>query len=674
MSFDAVLERLQKLENPYPGLRSFETGEEHLFFGRDQQIAELLARLIRDRFVAVIGVSGSGKSSLVRAGVIPALQRSYISGLDYRWRVAVIRPAGSPFESLADALGANAALLRESSYGLLQFARQLPPEERLLLVVDQFEELFRYKEQEAATDEAKRNRDITATEAAEFVQLLLTSSRNQPPVHVIITMRSDYLGDCAEFRDFPEALNDSQYLVPRMTRDQRQQAIESPLGRVGISSSLVQRMLNDAGDQPDQLPVLQHALARTWSRWSKASSGSGKIELADYQAIGGFEKALNDHANELLQAPVIAQNPKIVETIFKRLTARGRNNRERRDPATLAELWALCGATTVEQRNQVVAVIDHFRQDEATFLTPRTGPLAPDTYIDITHESLIRQWNQLANVWLPEEQASAKTFLNLLERAKKWKEQGGEVLIGLDLNEAVAWNLKSNKTDTWAQHYADEPALGMVLEFINASSDARERAARKERTARMQWRLLWALLGALVVGFIIFGYWEEKRNQEQLSAALEKYNEDLRDTSWSIAARAKVTHAEAARLDTSGTTIQYFAKKAELESNPNLIPSWKKLGFKVEQKPANWELPSNKIWYGSKVDAKLVRLVAYSLLGTGIALRQIEPLSKSNLDQGREHVIQVGWSSQATNLPLIKSDAVDKFEVAQSPPVKPSSQ
>ena len=191
------------------------------------------------------------------------------------------------------------------------------------------------------SDEARQRHDSLAAEAAEFVQLLLAASRNQPPVYIIITMRSDYLGDCAEFRDLPETLNDCQYLIPRMTREQRKEAIEGPLGRVEMAPNLVQRMLNDAGDEPDQLPVLQHALMRTWSHWRKADPDrTRRIELQDYEAIGELAGALNQHANELLAGV----STDTTATIFKRLTARGRSSRERRNPALLSELWAVCGA------------------------------------------------------------------------------------------------------------------------------------------------------------------------------------------------------------------------------------------------------------------------------------------------------------------------------------------
>src|SRR5215469_15629363 len=147
MSFAAVLQRLIRLENPYPGLRPFETGEAHLFFGRDQQVLDLLDRLARNRFVAVVGLSGSGKSSLVRAGLIPALHRGRLLEPGLRWRVAVATPSGAPFRNLTDALAYTPEELRASSHGLMEYVRRrFSPGEGLLVVIDQFEELFRYKD------------------------------------------------------------------------------------------------------------------------------------------------------------------------------------------------------------------------------------------------------------------------------------------------------------------------------------------------------------------------------------------------------------------------------------------------------------------------------------------------------------------------------------------------
>src|SRR5439155_16312692 len=260
-----------------------------------------------------------------------------------------------------------------------------------------------------------------------------------------------------------------------LTRDQRKEAIEGPLGRIEISPSLVQRMLNDAGYEPDQLPILQHALMRTWSHWYRgASRQERKIEIKDYEEVGGFANALDKHANELL----VPNQERIAAIIFKRLTAHGTRNRETRDPATVAELWDLSGAKTQEQKDMVIGILNSFRQGEATFLVPREGTLDADTYVDITHESLIRLWRKLRLEWLPAEEKSAKRFLDLIERATRWKTRKGELLAGLDLDEALRWDEQRNKSPAWAKHYAEEKCLDDVLEFIKAS----RRAKKKRRT------------------------------------------------------------------------------------------------------------------------------------------------------------------------------------------------
>jgi len=511
MSFTAVLQRLQKLENPYPGLRPFEREEQHLFFGRDQQIAELVVRLERNRFVAVIGVSGGGKSSLVRAGLIPALERGSVGAAGSRWRMVVTRPAGHPFDSLAADLlksGLNPSPLRDSSHGLVQVARQLPPEETLLVVVDQFEELFRYKDRKLFTHEDSRTRETAASEASEFVQLLLSASREQPPVYIVLTMRSDYLGDCAEFRDLPETLNTCQYLVPRLTREQRRQAIEGPLGLTAIAPSLVQRILNDAGDEPDQLPVLQHALMRTWRQWRESDpSGERAITLHDYEAqpIGGLEHALDRHAEELLGTD--PEEIAIAETIFKRLTTGTR--RERRNPSRLSELWEVCEADTEEQRKRVNSVIDRFRSGEATFLAPRDGPLAPETYIDITHESLIREWGRL-RAWVEDEAESRATFLRIYEDAQLCEQGKGDLWRDPKLQMTLDWWEAKKPSAAWVQPFLPSGAAGdkgfeTAKNFLEDSRKARQKEIAQARRRRLTTQIVAGVVTITMASVIVWG-------------------------------------------------------------------------------------------------------------------------------------------------------------------------
>ena len=263
--------------NPFPGLRPFGSEEDYLFFGRETIVDELLTRLRETRFLAVLGSSGSGKSSLVRAGLIPSLYSGYMSGAGSSWRIAVMRPGTDPIGNLALALNqpdvlespigdrqASSVLtevtLRRSDLGLIECARlaRIPPEDNLLIVVDQFEELFRFKRSGNSAD--------ARDEAVAFVKRLLSASEQQDlPIFVILTMRSDFVGECNEYPGLPRAINKGQYLVPRMSREQLRSAIAGPVLVAGgeISPRLLVRLLNDVGDNPDRLPILQHALMRT---------------------------------------------------------------------------------------------------------------------------------------------------------------------------------------------------------------------------------------------------------------------------------------------------------------------------------------------------------------------------------------------------------------------------
>jgi hypothetical protein len=215
-----------ELENPYPGLRPYQADETHLFFGRDEQTLELLRRLQRSRFLAIVGASGSGKSSLVRAGLLHGLFGGFMAGGGSQWRVVDLRPGMNPIGNLAHALDLPGALrdkgcppddsftdttLRRSGLGLVQAAREarLDPGDRVLVLVDQFEELFRAIEVDSS---ARLGDDATA-----FVKLLLEAShQNELPIYVVLTMRSDFLGECARFPDLSEAISDGLYLIPRL--------------------------------------------------------------------------------------------------------------------------------------------------------------------------------------------------------------------------------------------------------------------------------------------------------------------------------------------------------------------------------------------------------------------------------------------------------------------------
>ena len=408
---------------PYPGLRHFSNEEDFLFFGREQQVTELLKRLRSERLLAVVGSSGSGKSSLVRAGLLPALFGGTMTEAGSHWEAIVLRPGSTPIANLAqafleadlyDAEQADARLqlkatLGHSHLGLVEAARQSDLEERtnLLVVVDQFEELFRFDKGGPEEREA----------ADAFVQLLLEAARQRERgIYIVITIRSDYLGDCSQIPELAEAVNRGEYLIPRLTRDQQRDAIEKPanVGGAQLEPALVQKLLNEVGDDADQLPVLQHALMRIWECWKEDHTDGEPIGLRHYERMGGMAQALSIHGDEVYDQLPIEEHRRVAERVFKALTERGSDNRAIRRPTTLGDLVRIAG-TKLEH---VETVVDAYRATGRTFLMPpEEVPLTERTVVDISHESLMRVWNRLGQ-WVDEESQSARIFVRLAETAE----------------------------------------------------------------------------------------------------------------------------------------------------------------------------------------------------------------------------------------------------------------
>jgi WD40 repeat protein len=491
--------------NPFPGLRPFEAEDNHLFFGREEQVKALLSRLARQRFLAVVGTSGGGKSSLVRAGLLPALDGGFMVGAGSAWRVAVMRPGIAPIGHLAAALHGPAAFdpgaagsseaidpelatlmtettLRRGALGLIEAVRleRMERGDNLLIVVDQFEELFRFKQESA--------RQGAANEAEAFVKLLLEASKQtELPIYIVLTMRSEYLGECSQFRDLPEALNDSQVLIPRLTRDQLRQAIEAPVkvGGASITPALVNRLLNDIGDNQDQLPVLQHALMRTWEHWQARGQPTEPIGLEDYLSIGGMERALSLHADEIYNGLASDAQRSIAATLFRCLTEKDSGGRGIRRPTRVREVGAVAEAAAAD----VIAIAEAFRAPGRTFLMPPVAEaLDENSLLDLSHESLMRIWGKLNN-WVEDEAQSAQTYRRLAETAIAHAKGEAAPLRDPELTIFGNWQQKQLPNAAWAERYA--PGFDEALAFLRFSrneheSELAEKERRREEESRRE--------------------------------------------------------------------------------------------------------------------------------------------------------------------------------------------
>ncbi|GAA4037396.1 hypothetical protein GCM10022409_22960 [Hymenobacter glaciei] len=557
---------------PYTGLRTF-TEEEAIYFrGRETHVAKCLALLAEQRFVMITGASGDGKSSLVFAGMLPEVRAGFVRARYSSWAVATFRPERSPLHNLARALatalrlpsaGAVETELEHGFSALVELYKtsvlcpaSLPPglspaEERrhqrgaanLLLVVDQFEEFF--------TNPENYDGDTPNPAAQTVVNLLLETTRlarvEGLPIYIVCTMRSDFVGQCAEFRGLIEQVGASQYFVPRLVRHEFVEVIREPALLSGnrISERLVQRLLYDIGHGQDQLPVLQHALRRIWLA---ANEGREEMDLLHYAMVGGLNdelpaadqarfaawraalpaqqqafllaspslhNVLDAHANQLFAEANELYNrdftpplppgtaERVIEQTFRVLT-RTDGKRVVRNRLTGAQITAIIDDESLPWP-VVCRILRPFRAPGATFLSPFLNEdeddravLPPDTVLDITHESLIRNWQHLAQ-WASAEAADVRIAESFVQQADRWQANGesaGFVLpIGL-YTFFEQWHRAKKGAASWLAYYLEPGPDTALRQEHAATQNATLTRFLKASRRRLWFSLLVARYGA----------------------------------------------------------------------------------------------------------------------------------------------------------------------------------
>lgn len=527
---------VQAINRPYPGLRPFEPWESSIFFGRESHTDLLLEILDREHVLVVTGPSGSGKSSLIRAGLVPALPLGTI-GRGVGWRVAMMKPGDRPVRRLAQALlepeafgvellqrpepgGENNEPLRSLAHVQAELTRgprslvDLVADVRahstnrdfdLLLLVDQFEEIFTY--------EKAGERDVN--EADQFVNLLLQAAADKAAgIYVVMTMRTDFLGQCTRFLELPNVINHAGFLTPRLSRDELAKAVSGPARVFGgdLDADLTGELVNAGHDDPDQLPVLQHALARMWDLRTAAGDVHPRLTLQDLHAVGGIDAALSRHADEVLdglsRADASGQVLLYVQWLFRciseRRSAEAGGQLVRR-PTMLRSISDSSGIAW----ELFVPILQSFAQPQVSFLTYPGQPGAPEqgeeTVVDISHEALLRQWGQL-KTWVAAEVKAAERYRELQRRTSL---QGGSLLTGPDLSFASEWFRAglgflgpegsgnwSIPTMGWASRYPGEASYEDVVRYYRNSMDA---ALAQARHARRQVWLMRSIVGMVFV-------------------------------------------------------------------------------------------------------------------------------------------------------------------------------
>jgi hypothetical protein len=482
---------------PYPGLRPFNEEESIFFKGREEHIEKIISLLEKNKFLMLTGASGDGKSSLVYAGLVPNARAGFFKARYNNWLVADFRPERSPLKNLAKSLAGhfkqNADVVeKQISYGfssLIKLYKSTPfyidqnsegwlnADEKgkkvlkrkganLLILVDQFEEFF--------TNPENYTNGKPSVQAQAVINLLLETAKislaEDLPIYIICTMRSDYIGQCADFRGLPEFIGFSQFFVPRLKRKEIHQVIEEPALLSGnkISNRLTEALINELVSGLDQLPVLQHALNQIWT----ITEGGQEMDLINLAKLAGLKKevlpdkdkvefsrwftevpgfkkvfynkpsldnVLNSHANELYERAREHYNSKynkniskeeahfIIKTTFQCLTKID-DSRAVRNRMTLSEITAVINKPEVTG-DIVGGLVELFRMQGNTFLKPfitddpSSEKLSDDDILDITHESLIRNWNLLKQ-WADEENENRQAYLDFHKQLERWLVNG----------------------------------------------------------------------------------------------------------------------------------------------------------------------------------------------------------------------------------------------------------
>jgi len=443
---------------PYRGLARFETRDSGLFFGREQLTAGLVDLLHRRRFAAVFGPSGSGKSSLLRAGLIPVLRRAQEP------RPAAIRiltPGERPARSHEPLL--TPAISRDGSAGADTF-----------VIVDQFEEVFT-----RCHDEAER---------ARFIDLLLTARRPESRLRVLLAVRGDFYGHCAEHRDLADALRDANLLAGAMSQAELRDAVVKPATAAGLTveRALTARLVKEVADAPGGLPLLSHALLETWRR------RRGKtLTLAGYEAAGCLDGAIAKTA-EKVYGRFTEDQAAAARRVLLRMVAPGDGTPDTRRPVQRAEL-PVAGRDDTAQAVEALA--------GARLLT-----LDGDA-VEMAHEALVTAWPRLRG-WIEEDRERLRVHRNLTEAAHAWQELGHE----------KGALYRGSRLTAAQEHFGGAPREDLTdLEhvFLDASRDGEQKGRRRYRLVLTA--VTAALCLALVAAGLAVGQWQSAVTAQHLA-------------------------------------------------------------------------------------------------------------------------------------------------------------
>ena len=422
---------------PYKGLASFETRDAEYFCGREREVANLITRVASARLVGIVGASGSGKSSLLRAGLLAALTGGALPGSE-RWQIELLRPGGHPVKALESAVEGT------------------DPGRRLVVAVDQFEEVFT-----TCADEGERVRFMTT-----LADLAL---RAEQGAVVVIAVRADFYGHCGLQEEFARLLSMDHLLVAPMHPEDVSRAIEVPANRVGLTveSELTNALVEDVGDAPGMLPLLSTTMLHLWS-----GREDGVLRLERYREFGGVRAAVSRLAERAYGQLTDAEKRAAREIMLRLVAAEEHTVTRRRAP--LAEL----DLDDQPSRERALAVLT-----EARLVT------VSDDAVELSHEALLEEWPRLER-WIDDNRAGQRVLLHLAAAAREWDQRGrdsSELYRGARLAAALDWA---------SQNASDVSRLERA--FLDSASEFSQQRLRHEQRQNRRLRSVVAALGIIL--------------------------------------------------------------------------------------------------------------------------------------------------------------------------------
>ena len=480
-----------QIENPYKGLRAFIEADAQDFFGRQTLVEQLESRIRDQNFLAVIGPSGSGKSSVVRAGLVPKLRKGAITGSD-QWYIVDMVPSHAPFQELKNALLGIATerydnllqTLMSDKTGLQQAVQKiLPPEAPyLLIVIDQFEEIFTQVE----------NEDIRQQFLSIIHHVVINPTCR---IKIIVTMRADFYDRPLQYPEFGELIRSFSEVVLPLNEDEMREAIVGPAENVGlkVEPALVKAIINEVSNQPGALPLLQYALTESFERRSGAF-----LSYAGYESAGGALGALASRAEEIFMQ-LSQPHRDLARQIFLRLVTLGEGTEDTRRRIELAVLYSIG-----DDPDAVQQVLDRFSRHR--LLTFDRDPDTRNPTVEVAHEALIREWSRLRR-WLNESRDDLRRRQKLSFAVYEWKQQNRDdsyLARGNRLTQFEELTSKGNITLS-----ADEIAyIGTSIDhsrqLAEAEAERKEKELKLERRAKQRARTIAAILTvASVIGIFL---------------------------------------------------------------------------------------------------------------------------------------------------------------------------